>query len=129
MRRRTLLSVLAGAVVVAVAGVLAAMLPTEVPVSVGGQVTCRTGRAVSGVWIEAANGGSDFAFLRLPTTGGPAEFTAILPFGGRYAVHVGCGGTGAHWNTENWSGSVPGGRHDFVCDDENATGVRRGVCG
>jgi hypothetical protein len=60
-----------------------------------------------GVWAAAASGQGDSGYAHL----GPAYFAGaatvsysyLLPKGGRYAVHVGCGGTASRWASTDLS--------------------------
>jgi hypothetical protein len=63
---------------------------------ISGQITCVDGLGVEGVWIVASNGGSGWASWWAPGMG-YANFSYTLPYGGAWTVHVGCGGTPAHW--------------------------------
>jgi hypothetical protein len=129
MKRSLVLSLLTAAAVLVAGTVLAIMLPTEVPVAVAGQVRCLSGRVVTGIWVEASNGGSDWAFWRSQAEDrAAADFTHTLPFGGAYSVHVGCGGSGAHWETASWSSFVRDQTHHFACDDAKASPGHNGVC-
>jgi hypothetical protein len=73
--------------------------------------------AVEGVWIVAENGGSGWAKWTAVNSASTARYRYTLPNGGRYAVHVGCGGSPAHWQTTPDSNVVSGIFNDFVCYD------------
>ena len=84
-----------------------------------GTVTCVSQANVVGVWIQAESGGSGWASWN--TTNRPpyqASYSKSLLNGGRYQVHVGCGGTSSAWNTNNRSGYVGSGvARNFTCYD------------
>jgi hypothetical protein len=73
--------------------------------------------AVEGVWIAAENGGSGWAEWTAMNSASTARYSYSLPNGGSYAVHVGCGGSPAHWLTTPDSNVVPGTFNDFICYD------------
>lgn len=84
-----------------------------------GTVQCTTGAKVVGVWVNAKNGGSDFAKFS-PRHGRLSEvnFHLSLPRGGAYAVTVGCGGTSKRWKTSVKSNFVNSDkRYWFTCHD------------
>jgi hypothetical protein len=102
-------------------------------VQLTGTVVCESGRPVVGVWIAASTGQIDSGLAHL----GPAKFSGIdypvnsisgysyrLPHGGTYAVHVGCGGTGADWDSSNYSPLLSGDTADLRCDDPKVTPTR-----
>jgi hypothetical protein len=71
---------------------------------------------VEGVWIDAQNGGSGYAKWT-GITATIARYNYRLPKGGKYAVHVGCGGSLAQWQTQPDSNMVSGSVNNFVCHD------------
>jgi len=93
-----------------------------VPRQISGYVQCST-MAVEGVWIVAKNGGSGWAKWTAEDSASTARYTYRLPKGGRYAVHVGCGGSPADWLTTPDSGVVSGTFNDFVCYDVAGQGA------
>jgi hypothetical protein len=116
------------AVLVAVGIALAVTLPSGRSVTISGRVTCKSGEPVVGVWIDAANGGSGFASMYAePTNRSRARYVRNLPFGGSYALHVGCGGSPQRWAIANYSPYVSLPQTDFVCFDES-TGTNFGKC-
>lgn len=71
-----------------------------------GSVVCESGKPVVGVWIASSDGQGDsgFAHLGPPDVVGISRpigfrgtYSYLLPHGGRYAVHVGCGGNAKNW--------------------------------
>lgn len=74
--------------------------------TVRGVVGC-TSTFVTGVWVEAANGGSGWAELSDPPivfgNQGKLTYSKWLPNGGPVELHVGCGGDHEHWNSSNES--------------------------
>jgi hypothetical protein len=100
-----------------------AKAPAKAPVQtapltsqISGYVQCST-MAVEGVWIVAENGGSGWAKWTAGNSASTAKYSYTLPHGGRYAVHVGCGGSPAHWQTTPDSNVVSGTFNDFICYD------------
>lgn len=79
-------------------------------------------KAVIGVWIVASNGGSGWAHYQLlPGHPNIALFDRTLPKGGSYVVHVGCGGTPAHWELVLGSVTpVTDSGYHFTCYDSTA---------
>lgn len=101
--------------------VAAAIALTSSPASsapartVRGEVVCVSQRSVVGVWIKAENGGSGWATRS--GSGYRQNYSYRLPNGGRYQVHVGCGGSSGNWATNNKSGYVSGSTNSFTCYD------------
>ncbi len=58
-------------------------------------MTCEDGAPVEGVWIDATTGRSDFA--KTYGAGNSKRFGYSLSTASSWTVHVGCGGTPAHW--------------------------------
>jgi hypothetical protein len=83
---------------------------------ISGSVQCTT-MAVEGVWIAAENGGSGWATWTAMSSASTARYSYSLPNGGSYAVHVGCGGSPAHWLTTPDSNVVAGTFNNFLCHD------------
>jgi transcriptional regulator with XRE-family HTH domain len=95
-------------------------------VTVTGSVICESGRHVVGVWIAASAGQSDsgFAHLGPPNPSGisfpigaQGTYSYLLPHGGSYAVHVGCGGTAHHWASINYSPLLSSPSAHLRCND------------
>lgn len=84
-----------------------------------GSVWCESGRPVVGVWIAASSGQSDsgHAHLGSATNSGLNTYTYLLPHGGTYSVHVGCGGTASRWASRNFSPVLSGPTAHLECDD------------
>ncbi|PVZ94986.1 hypothetical protein DDQ50_00135 [Amnibacterium flavum] len=73
-----------------------------------------------GVWIEAESSTSGFAEWKTPIVVGgltSAKYKFNLDRGGRYAVHVGCGGSAEDWALDLPSDWVDGNKNNFVCND------------
>jgi hypothetical protein len=82
---------------------------------ISGHVQCTT-MPMEGVWIVAKNGGSGWAKWT-GITATTARYNYTLPKGGKYAVHVGCGGSLSEWLTKPDSKMVPGTVNNFLCHD------------
>lgn len=91
-----------------------------------GSVVCESGRPVVGVWIAATTGQSDSGFAHLGPAnpsgisypvGSIASYSYLLPHGGTYAVHVGCGGNASAWDSSNYSPLLSGQNADLRCND------------
>lgn len=89
--------------------------PAGAATSVAGSVSCVSGRSVVGVWIKAEKGGSGWA--KRTGSGSTQRYSYSLPKGGRYQVHVGCGGSAKKWATNNKSSYVSGRSNSFTCYD------------
>lgn len=88
-------------------------------VAVRGQVTCINSYVV-GVWVQAESSKSGWASWKVPISLGghsKADYNFTLNKGGRYQVHVGCGGTAKDWKVNAKSGYVGGAKNNFVCND------------
>jgi hypothetical protein len=91
--------------------------PPPATITVSGHVTCLSGKAVEGVWVVGAQGGSGWA----PWTSSAAR-PSYASFhkdiaNGAWEVHVGCGGSPASWQVATYSSQVTGAVHDFTCQD------------
>jgi len=102
--------------------------------TVTGSIVCESGRQIVGVWIAASTGQKDSGYAHLgppnPTgtsypIGSTGTYSYLLPHGGSYAVHVGCGGSAAHWDSRNYSPLLSSRTADLRCDDP--TGAEHGV--
>jgi hypothetical protein len=113
MRSRFLTVV--SAVLLAAGGTAVGSSPAAAATTVSGQVTCVGNDSVTGVFIKAENGGSGWASWSTPVVSWTANYRYSLPNGGRYQVHVGCGGTSQNWATNNKSGYVSGTSNSFTC--------------
>lgn len=108
--------------------------------TVTGSIVCESGRQIVGVWIAASTGQSDSGYAHLgppnPTgtsfpVGSTGTYSYLLPHGGSYAVHVGCGGSAAHWASRNYSPLLSSRTADLRCDDPIAPEpgvIPRGKC-
>lgn len=104
--------------VILVAGVtLAVSLPRKVDEMIAVDVTCLSGAAVVGVWVEAEMGGSGFSEPNGELGSSSGTYQYNLTFGGNYSLNVGCGGSRQIWKTQ-LSSSVSSHRYrQIVCDD------------
>ncbi|MGB8860944.1 MAG: extracellular solute-binding protein [Ilumatobacteraceae bacterium] len=93
------------------------------PVQLAGTVECASGEPVVGIWVEAESwpDANDGWAVFDPTDPGKANFTYTLQRGGRYRLHVGCGGSSATWGSTNSTGFVTGSQ-DFLCHDPPGPG-------
>jgi hypothetical protein len=91
-----------------------------------GTVACESGRPVAGVWIAASTGQSDSGLAHVGSAapsgiiypaGSIASYSYLLPHGGTYAVHVGCGEKVGAWDSSNYSPLLSGHTADLRCDD------------
>ncbi|MBS2538611.1 hypothetical protein KGQ20_38280 [Catenulispora sp. NF23] len=90
--------------------------PTSTTVAISGSVTCLSGNAVTGVWVDVAQGAG---FSPWWPTANPATATYgyTLPVSEPYALHVGCGGTQPSWAVATATPPVSGTQNSFNCDD------------
>jgi hypothetical protein len=95
-------------------------------VIIRGSVVCESGRAVVGMWIAASASKADSGLANLGTSASSnrgnrprsrAVYSFLLRHGGRYAAHVGCGGTASHWASANNSPLLSGVTNNLVCRD------------
>lgn len=91
----------------------AAASATATPVT--GSVTCTSGAAVVGVWVQAAATGSGWATLA--AAGSAMAYSYTLPEAESYSLHVGCGGTAASWKIAVYGPFELGTDNSFACDD------------
>jgi len=102
--------------------------PAQSPVArtVSGSIECASGAAMVGVWVEAESGPSQNKGWATFATTGPATatFQFTLKFGGRYQLHVGCGGTTSQWGSTSFTNFVSS-SSDFLCHDAPPS---RGSC-
>lgn len=108
---------------------LGCTLPNGRPQVVSGSVECASGAAAVGVWVDALSGGSGWGTTQR-IAGHPERllYRRDLPLGGRFIVHVGCGGTPAVWGSSNSSAPVGGPYADFRCHDHAAGAAPHPVC-
>ena len=64
--------------------------------TVRGDVTCLSGAPVEGVWVVASSGGSGWASYYYEGSDW-YKYSRVLPYGGWYSLHVGCGGSPSYW--------------------------------
>jgi hypothetical protein len=90
--------------------------------NVTGRVTCASGAAVVGVYIETRlKSSSGFAAYHPSSeTGSVATFAYSVPKDRSYQVQVGCGGTRSNWATNDRSDQVDGDQLSFLCLDDIA---------
>lgn len=75
-------------------------------VNVSGTVRCLTGAPVVGVWVQSSGGGSKFASRwGLPGAASVSGYNATVN-SGSVELHVGCGGTPAKWDSDQWTPKV-----------------------
>lgn len=117
------------AVLLGLAGSGIVALPASAATTVQGKVVCVSQRSVVGVWIQAESGGSGWASWSA-TSGAAyeARYSRSLPSGGRYQVHVGCGGTSSNWASNNKSSYVGGTTNYFTCYDVSNAGWKNWTC-
>jgi hypothetical protein len=96
--------------------ILFVTLPTATPQPITIDVTCQSGNAVAGVWIQADNGGSNWATLvdRHDTS---TRYSFVLRFAGNYQVRAGCGGTSNNWATQTNSTTNDAAYRNLLCKD------------
>ena len=128
------------AALIAIASYARARFTHSGAIIVTGSVMCESGRQVVGIWIAASTGQSDSGYAHLgppnPTgtsypIGSTGTYSYLLPHGGSYAVHVGCGGSAAHWASSNYSPLLHSRTADLRCDDPTAAEhgvIPRGKC-
>lgn len=112
--KRRMLAIVTG-LVVGIGAIATAQAPATAATTVRGQVTCVGNYDVVGIWIKAEEGGSGWASWEAPVASWVANYSYSLPNGGRYQVHVGCGGTPQNWATNNKSSYVSGTNNSFTC--------------
>ena len=92
-------------------------------IPITGKVSCLGNEQVEGIWVDAVNGGSGWAdWYETNSNGSEVEFKYVLPNGGAYNLHVGCGGSKQIWkntySTETGSGTIQDHNfHFFTCQD------------
>lgn len=86
------------------------------PVKVSGQVSCSSGKAVKGVWVEAAKG-RGWSPWKGVGDGSNADYWYTLPTSEQYSLHIGCGGTPSSWAVAVKTPSVGGTHNSFNCFD------------
>ena len=94
-------------------------------VSIGGEVTCQSGKSVEGVWISTTNGSGYAPWEGVSVSGqafgSTSKYWYTLPQNEAYSVHVGCGGTQSAWAVQCYGPQVSDGtNNNFYCEDEDA---------
>ena len=115
----TTVTALAIATTAAIGGTSIASGSADAAQSIRGEVTC-INSTVQGVWINAATSRSGWASWKQPIKLGglsKATYAFTLNKGGRYQVHVGCGGTSKNWKVNAKSGWTSGTNRSFRCND------------
>jgi hypothetical protein len=100
-------------------GLVAAPAEAAGATRVTGVVTCINGGVV-GVWIQGETSTSGWASWTMPQIAGglsKAAFSYTLNRGGRYQVHVGCGGNSKNWGVDAKSVYVTGSGKSFNCNN------------
>src|SRR6266702_6168690 len=112
-------------VLVAIGGIVYwALIGKDAYNTISGQVTCPNNQPVVGVYVYPVNGGGNLATLQfLNSSESVARFRYVLPNGGPYNLHGGCGGTSDKWGrayrTESCSGTIDDRDfHAFICYDQ-----------
>jgi hypothetical protein len=86
--------------------------------TVSGLASCRSGRAVVGIWIAEDTNVGLFA-NRSPEPKDPSTtvYNATIPVGVGYQLHVGCGGSPQNWAMSASTGNTTTARLAVRCDD------------
>lgn len=125
--RKWLAAGAAGVSVTAGSVLAAAPVHAAAPVTVAGTIGCINSASPVGVWIEAESSTSGWATKKVPITLGghsKVDYSFTLDKGGRYKVHVGCGGTPQDWGTVLKSTTwVSGTKNNFVCNDAHPLSI------
>jgi hypothetical protein len=118
----------AGLALVAVLASLGLYLYSQAQrVSISGVVSCASGLDVEGVYVAALGGGSGFATWHANQEGWRATYSYVLPNGGPYAMHIGCGGTPKVWGTVNRSPEMTTPHIAMKCFNTRLTAHRANV--
>jgi hypothetical protein len=83
---------------------------------VTGQLSCVSGKAIVGVWVQASQG-SGFSSWKSIGDGSTADYWYTLSTTESYSLHVGCGGTPQTWEVAAYSPVVSGSHNSFDCID------------
>ena len=107
--KRTFLAILL--IVTGVVGFAAPASAATVSLAITGLVQCNPGKPVVGIWVNSSTGGGSgwatarlrgrdatINYFRYPSTG-----TFSTAAGTNISIHVGCGGTGTNWASDNWT--------------------------
>jgi serine/threonine protein kinase len=90
--------------------------PKSTPMKISGSVSCISGNAVVGVYVDASKG-SGFSPWQGQGSGATATFQYTLPLKESYSLHVGCGGSPSKWEVADYSVTVSTAVNNFSCDD------------
>lgn len=99
-------------------------LPAAAQIS--GSVECASGAQVVGVYVVGETlADLNQGFANFDQSGGAkVGYRFELPHGGRYQLHVGCGGSPNEWGSESFTIFVSE-SSDFLCRDDPS---KRGIC-
>lgn len=89
-------------------------------VTVKGEIQCINNASPVGVWVEAESSTSGWAKTEVPVKllgHAKVAYTYTLNKGGRYKVHVGCGGSSKKWGMTLKSGYLSGSTNNLACND------------
>lgn len=83
-----------------------------------GRIQCINSGEPTGVWVEAADGGSGWATTWQDVADGFGwlHYSKEIPAGGSFYLSVGCGGSNSSWGTTTYSDSFAG-PVDVHCND------------
>jgi hypothetical protein len=84
-------------------------------------ITCRSGNAVVGVWVENASGASGWAQRSGPSGSAGGRFIFRQLFDADYEVRVGCGGNADDWGVVARSARSRWSYRRMLCDDVDFT--------
>jgi serine/threonine-protein kinase len=90
------------------------------PYTVTGQLSCLTGNAVVGVWVQA-DVGKGFANWQLVAGGKATQYWYQLPEPESFSLVVGCGGTQQDWQVSAKVDGISERIASFSCDDKAGT--------
>lgn len=112
------LSMIAAALTLLVGVAAVPATPAFAATYVTGSVSCVTGNAVEGVFVNANSGGGGWATMSAPGgTSSAVSWHYTLPNNGSYYLAVGCGGSPGSWATTNYSNNYSGGSSGLICYD------------
>lgn len=127
-RRDRATSYLLLGLIVAVSIVLLLTFPDRSPSAISGTVTCSSGNAVVGIWVEAHTGASGWADFKPAADRATVRYNYRLRYGGAYVLHIGCGGTSVDWKTSNRTTKTTDAGRDFLCSDDALGAKEEGLC-
>lgn len=94
--------------------------PANTPVTIGGQLTCSSGKSIEGVWVSTTTGSGYAPWQGLGNN--VSKYWYTLPTSEPYSVHVGCGGTQADWGVACYGPQVTNPADSFECFDVSGAG-------